>query len=260
MRRLRDNECPLMLQEEFLRSIDITEVSRRARLAIDPDFKYIMRFFVGNLFEFSTSTIEKSFETQYFLGPKESSMCGQATKSGIVEILKGHVFPQWKKRFVSVIGSQLIIFPGDAAAMKVDVINLANANILEHTPTYNRLIIKIVPNVSNHAVSQEQQKQQQVNGSSTVVLSKALVHVESSTSVDCTTIISTNGNGRNNTEMSNKNCNNNELNFYNSHDSVHSTIEKETSSALFFGFEDSWERDLWSAWLHEVSWYINIFI
>lgn len=47
MRRLADNECPLMVQEEFLRSIEVTDVSRRSRLAIDPDFKFILRFFVG---------------------------------------------------------------------------------------------------------------------------------------------------------------------------------------------------------------------
>lgn len=42
-----------------------------------------------------------------------------------------------------------------------------------------------------------------------------------------------------------------EVNVYNSRDSVHSTSEKETA-VIFFGFEDSWERDLWSLWLLEV--------
>lgn len=42
-----------------------------------------------------------------------------------------------------------------------------------------------------------------------------------------------------------------EVNVYNSRDSVHSTGDKETA-VIFFGFEDSWERDLWSLWLLEV--------
>lgn len=227
----------------------------------------------------------------FYIGPKESSMCGQARKSGIVEVLKGHVFPQWKKRFVSIIGSQLVIFSGDAASIKTaDVLNLCSANILEHTPTYNRLIIKVVPAscslasscYSGGAGSQAANSQERTNSERRAILGKdlkqrtmaknnnnnnaAIASCSKWSAADCTSgnTTTTNGNERTTTATRNnsnnattngvKNCssNNGELSFYNSHDSVQSTIEKETS-ALFFGFEDSWERDLWSAWLHEVS-------
>lgn len=166
-------------------------------------------------------------------------MCGQATRSGIVEVLKGHVFPQWKKRFISIIGAQLVIFPGDAK-IKADVFSLAGAQILEHTPTNNRLIIKVVPNgcktPAAHAAAPLQEHGAEALSKSSIESTSATIAAPWSVA-GCSTA-----------------QNNAESNFYNSHDSVHSTIEKETSSAvLFFGFEDSWERDLWSDWLHEVS-------
>lgn len=75
------------------------------------------------------------------------------------------------------------------------------------------------------------------------------------------TINKKNNNGAYDWNSDNNNCNNSngsngsgnvEVNVYNSNDSVHSTSEKETA-VIFFGFEDSWERDLWSLWLLEVS-------
>lgn len=90
-RRLMNDECPLQVQEFFLKKIGIAEITRRERLAIDPEFKYILRFFIG---------------------PSSVPNSGQATKSGSVEILKGHVFPQWMRRSVVIIGSLLIIYPG----------------------------------------------------------------------------------------------------------------------------------------------------
>lgn len=92
MRRLRDEESPLLVQEEFMKSIGVEEVSRRGRLAIDPEFKYILRFFIG---------------------PSEVARSGQASRSGTVEILKGHVFPQWMRRSVAIVGSRLIVYPGE---------------------------------------------------------------------------------------------------------------------------------------------------
>lgn len=43
-----------------------------------------------------------------------------------------------------------------------------------------------------------------------------------------------------------------EVNIYNNSNSIYSTNGKERA-VFFFGFEDSWERDLWSFWLLEVG-------
>lgn len=55
----------------------------------------------------------------------------------------------------------------------------------------------------------------------------------------------------NNTTVVEENLN--EISIYNSNGSVHSSdITGQVSPVLFLGFEDSWERDLWSQWLIEV--------
>lgn len=90
-RRLRDTECPLQIQENFLRKLGYHNEFRRSRMGIDVDLKWLIRFHIG---------------------PGEFGQCRGVTKSGNVEILKGLVSPQWKTRTAAIVGSKLIIFPG----------------------------------------------------------------------------------------------------------------------------------------------------
>ncbi|XP_063697541.1 protein phosphatase PHLPP-like protein [Culicoides brevitarsis] len=186
VRRLREDEHPLRIQEEFLQKMGIIEISRRARLGIDPDFKYILRFFIG---------------------PTEPPLCGHATRSGSVELLKGLAFPQWQRRSVAIIGSKFIIFPLHPG-QNPEFYDLTGAGIFEHTPNYNRLIIKIVPQTKRSHMERDQ----------------------------------SNGMGENLDEIS----------VYNSSESVENEeMANGQGTVLFMGFEDSWERDLWSQWLIE---------
>lgn len=90
-RRLDENEHPLVIQEEFLKKLGYLDESRRSRLGIDPDLKYLIRFHIG---------------------PTDIILCKGVTKCGSVEILKGLVFPQWRRRTIAVVGSTLIVYPG----------------------------------------------------------------------------------------------------------------------------------------------------
>jgi hypothetical protein len=87
----------LIVQEDFLKKIGFRDESRRARLGIDPELKHLIRFHIA---------------------PAEIKMCPGVTKSGIVEILKGLVFPQWSRRSIAIIGSKLIVFPGKIDSSK----------------------------------------------------------------------------------------------------------------------------------------------
>ncbi|XP_058452198.1 protein phosphatase PHLPP-like protein [Malaya genurostris] len=185
-RRLEENEYPLLVQEEFLKSLGYLDESRRARLGIDPELKYLLRFHIG---------------------PLEIPMCKGVLRSGSVEILKGLVFPQWRKRYLAIVGSKLIIYPANAS-MTPEVYELAGANIFEHAPGYNRLIIKIVPKSTE-------------NGSASKT--KENLFTDSSTTTH----------------------------LYHSNASIHSINDRDP--VLFLGFEESWERDLWSGWLSETK-------
>lgn len=66
-RRLEDCEYPLMIQEEFLKKIGYLDESRRCRLGIDLDLKYLIRFHIG---------------------PIDHALCKGALKCGNVELLK----------------------------------------------------------------------------------------------------------------------------------------------------------------------------
>lgn len=92
-RRLRYGEFPLIVQDDFFMEIGYNDASRRSRLAVDSDLKYIIRF---------------------YLGPAPISVCPQMGRSGTVGILKGLVFPQWKRRSVAICGNQLFLFPGNS--------------------------------------------------------------------------------------------------------------------------------------------------
>ncbi|XP_024947402.1 PH domain leucine-rich repeat-containing protein phosphatase 2 isoform X2 [Cephus cinctus] len=90
-RRLSMQEKPLELQDEFLQRLGYLEASRRARLGVDPELRHLIAFHVG-----PASPLPE------LLG---YSRCGYAL------VLKGLVFPQWKRRPLAVIGSRLLLYP-----------------------------------------------------------------------------------------------------------------------------------------------------
>lgn len=189
-RRLDDDEQPLVIQEEFLKKIGYNDESRRSRLGIDPDIKYLIRFHIG---------------------PTGNTLCKGATKCGNVDLLKGFIFPQWTRRTIAIIGTKLIVYSSNPGMMP-EVYDLSSSEIFEHSPVYNRLIIKIVPKIND------------------------------STEMDCLSLL----------KKSNE-CLNNKSSNSNSNLSVCSNGTDRSNVVLFLGFEDSWERDLYSNWLMEVK-------
>ncbi|EZA50190.1 PH domain leucine-rich repeat-containing protein phosphatase [Ooceraea biroi] len=91
-RRLASQEKPLEIQDQFLQRLGYQEVSRRARLGVDPELRHLVGFHVGPASPLPDLT--------------GYSRCGYTL------VLKGLVFPQWKRRPLAVIGSRLFLYPG----------------------------------------------------------------------------------------------------------------------------------------------------
>lgn len=107
---------------------------------------------------------------------------------------------------------------------------MASAEIFEHTPVFNRLVIKIVPKNSD-SVNNTKDNLNRI---------KSIDNLNRIKSIDNLNTIS--------------NCPNEDLcanNISSSNLSVYSTSDREV--VLYLGFEESWERDLWSGWLQQVS-------
>lgn len=206
-RRLDDTEHPFLVQEEFLKKLGYGDDSRRSRLGIDPDLKFLIRFHIG---------------------PIDIALCKGATKCGNVELLKGLVFPQWQRRTIAIIGTRLIIYPANQGLMP-ETYELSGSEIFEHTPVYNRLIIKIVPKISDS-------------------LNNTTENLSRNKSVECLNSNSSSATSNLSSSLGHSN------NIHNSNLSVcsHGTAA-DREVVLFLGFEDSWERDLWSNWLMEVN-------
>ncbi|GAB0089409.1 Protein phosphatase PHLPP-like protein [Sergentomyia squamirostris] len=186
-RRLDSDEKPFVLQENFFKTLGYTDDSRRSRLSIDPDLKHLIRFHIG---------------------PAELSMCPGVLRSGFVEILKGLVFPQWRRRSVALFGSKIIVYPGNNC-LSPEVFEVGGADIYEHSPGYNRLILKIQPKTTEDIKESK--------------LPDTFIH-HPTTSIGS---------------------------LYHSSASLASVINGDNDRVLFLGFEESWERDLWSNWLLE---------
>ncbi|XP_034182760.2 PH domain leucine-rich repeat protein phosphatase [Osmia lignaria lignaria] len=90
-RRLASEEKPLEIQDQFLQKLGYQDVSRRSRLGVDPELRHLIAFHVG-----PASPLPEL--TGY-------SRCGYTL------VLKGLVFPQWKRRVLAVIGSRLFLYP-----------------------------------------------------------------------------------------------------------------------------------------------------
>ncbi|KAL7304086.1 hypothetical protein TKK_0003547 [Trichogramma kaykai] len=90
-RRLSSQERPLELQEQLLEALGYKEPTRRARLGLDAELRHLIRFHVGPAAPVN--------ELHGY------SRCGYAL------VLKGLVFPQWKKRALAVVGSRIFLYP-----------------------------------------------------------------------------------------------------------------------------------------------------
>ncbi|XP_052897884.1 protein phosphatase PHLPP-like protein [Anopheles moucheti] len=192
-RRLEENEYPLLVQEEFLKSLGYFDESRRARLGIDPELKYLIRFHIG---------------------PAEIPMCKGVLRSGTVELLKGLMFPQWRRRHLAIVGSKLILYHGNST-FAPEVYELAGANVFEHAPCDNRLMIKIVPKCGSASSARD-----------SLDRDSSLTSVEF---IDCSGTVGVYpGSAMATTNPA-------------------TAAERET--VLFLGFRESWERDQWSVWL-----------
>lgn len=92
-RRLPDHECPLKLQDEFLIKLGFHDMSRRSRMGIDPDLRFLIRIHGGP-------------------APPPPGL-PVAPRSAPLQVLKGLVFPNWKRRPVALVGSKLLLYPGN---------------------------------------------------------------------------------------------------------------------------------------------------
>ncbi|KAG5675862.1 hypothetical protein PVAND_005730 [Polypedilum vanderplanki] len=205
-RRLEDYEQPFKVQEEFLMKLGYHDESRRSRLGIDLDLKYLIRFHIG---------------------PIDIPLCKGATKCGNIELLKGLVFPQWKRRTIAIIGTKLIVYPANQSLMP-ETYELSGSEIFEHGSVYNRLIIKIVPKISDSLNNTMENLTR--NNKSTECLN---INSSSSASSPNSSNLSSLGGVHHNSNLS--------------------VSSQSSEVVLFLGFEESWERDLWSNWLMEVS-------
>lgn len=198
-RRLEDFEKPFQVQEEFLKKLGYIDESRRSRLGIDPDLKYLIRFHIG---------------------PIDIPLCRGAKKCGNIELLKGLVFPQWRRRTIAIIGTKLIIYPANQGLMP-EMYELSGSEIFEHSPVYNRLIIKIVPKISDS-------------------LNNTMENLTRNKSAECLNAATSSSSGSPSSSLGDH------------HNSNLSVSSQSSEVVLFLGFEESWERDLWSNWLMEV--------
>jgi hypothetical protein len=98
--RLSPDDRPLALQNAFLERLGYTTTVRRARLGIDPELRHLLRFHTG------PATPQSGLEGL--------SRCGD------VLVLKGLVFPQWRRRSIAVLQSRLLLYPGKSALRVAD--------------------------------------------------------------------------------------------------------------------------------------------
>lgn len=107
--------------------------------------------------------------------------------------------------------------------------DLSGGQISEHQPEYNRLILKVVPKMCYDSSRSLYGLPTSVNMNSDSV---ALCH-SNRLATDASIF--------------------DDHTVYNSTCSINSSNSCDRQKILFFGFEESWERDLWSAWLVKVS-------
>ncbi|XP_073941818.1 PH domain leucine-rich repeat protein phosphatase isoform X1 [Choristoneura fumiferana] len=123
-RRLELDEYPLRIQEQFLATYGWNSAARRLRLAVDPELRHSLRWCAG-----------------------PASPYGGVLRSGIIHILKGHVFPQWKPRPTYITGSQLHMY-GSAW----EIIELSGGSIELCQPKAQKLVLCLKPRCQGNGV------------------------------------------------------------------------------------------------------------
>ncbi|KAJ9593262.1 hypothetical protein L9F63_015208 [Diploptera punctata] len=114
--RLSPQDKPLELQDEFLKKLGYTTAARRARLGIDPELRHLLRFHTG---------------------PREP-------QSGVVNVLKGLVFPQWRSRTLAVLQSKLFLYPG-ASSSEPEILDLSGGEVSQKPPRAGLLVLRVAP-------------------------------------------------------------------------------------------------------------------
>jgi hypothetical protein len=105
--RLSPDDCPLALQDAFLERLGYTNTMRRARIGIDPELRHLLRFHTG---------------------PAMPHPGLGLSKCGAVLVLKGLVFPQWRKRPIALIHSRLFLYPGKSFVFVIFLVKLRRNN------------------------------------------------------------------------------------------------------------------------------------
>lgn len=105
--RLSPDDCPLALQDAFLERLGYTNIMRRARIGIDPELRHLLRFHTG---------------------PAMPHPGLGLNKCGVVLVLKGLVFPQWRKRPIVLIHSRLFLYPGKPLMFVTFLVKLGRNN------------------------------------------------------------------------------------------------------------------------------------
>ncbi|KAF6215220.1 hypothetical protein GE061_009972 [Apolygus lucorum] len=114
-RPLAPSEKPLVVQNDFLQRLGYSDSSRRARLGIDPDLRFLISFHTG---------------------PKWFG------RGGEVWLLKGLVLPQWRKKIITLKNGLMIIQSADGGdwgreAVRVEGVEAADG------PRGGRSVIKV---------------------------------------------------------------------------------------------------------------------
>ncbi|XP_043522274.1 uncharacterized protein LOC122535115, partial [Frieseomelitta varia] len=139
-RRLATHEKPLEIQDQFLQKLGYQDVSRRSRLGVDPELRHLIAFHVG-----PASPLPE------LVG---YSRCGYAL------VLKGLVFPQWKRRPLAVIGSRLFLYPA-CPESRPEWMELAGGGAVCYAPSrLGKLVLRITgfPRVTQQCHQSQQQE------------------------------------------------------------------------------------------------------
>lgn len=91
-RRLSEDDCPLEIQDDFLIKLGYDDLSRRSRMGIDPELRFLIRLHGGPA--------------------SPSTRLPGIPRSAPLQVLKGLVFPNWKRRPIAVVDSKLLLYPG----------------------------------------------------------------------------------------------------------------------------------------------------
>ncbi|XP_011506590.1 PREDICTED: PH domain leucine-rich repeat protein phosphatase 1-like [Ceratosolen solmsi marchali] len=137
-RRLGQREKPLELQEQLLLQLGYREATRRARLGLDAELRHLVAFHVG-----PAAPLDEL---------RGYSRCGYGL------ILKGLVFPQWKKRPLAVLGSRLFLYPACAEALP-EWLELADGGSVGCAPSrLGKLVLRVTghPRITQRQRAEEQ--------------------------------------------------------------------------------------------------------